>query len=74
MTSEQQAAATQLGIALRAAWQQGLTVWEYGHSFFVATDEAYDVGLEGSEGEDKYISYWIRDETDEQVYEFRRKG
>jgi len=74
MTSEQKESAIAFGAALKAVWASGLTVWEYGHSFFVATHEAYETGLEAVEGEDKYISRWIMDETDEMVYEFRKGG
>ncbi len=74
MNKQQQEAATALGAALKAVWASGLTVWEYGDSFFVATDQAYDDGLEGTGGETEYISRWIMDETDELVYEFRPGG
>jgi len=73
MTKQQQEAAIALGAALQQVWASGLTVWEYGHSFFVATNEAYEVGLEAVDGEDKYIARWIMQETDELVYEFRPK-
>lgn len=73
MTTQQQEAAIALGVALQQVWDAGLTVWEYGHSFFVSTAEAEEAGCDGTGGETEYISDWITENTDELVYEFRHK-
>lgn len=48
--------------------QLGLRVWEYGCTFFISTEEAYEKGLNAI-GEDEYIATWIRENTDEDVFE-----
>lgn len=72
MTEQQEVSVGVLEEALAKAWKLGLAVWEYGHSFFVSTDKAYEDGLEGTGGETEYISDWIQENTDEKVYEFRQ--
>lgn len=71
MTENQERIANRVIEVLQEASRAGLTVWEYGHSFFVATDEAYELGLEETGGETEYISSWLMENTNEKVMETR---
>ncbi len=72
MTDDQKQAILRLESAFLDVWALGLTVWEYGHSFFVATDQDYKNGMDAT-GETDHLSNWIIENTEKgEVTEMRR--